>query len=231
MCESWNQNIYGASGSILECAKSLPAVLKFYGMTLEELPQLVWTSNVLSKKGFVFPLWGFLILFNAFLLLGASIGAVRDIFEETVPRSLYLKQADEEKAIEIAGLICAKYFLIPFLASLVMYVLTIDWGRWFFITGVSYVLCFLSPGLIQLETWVQRHGNKRARTIPPSYLAAFKKFHRQYLSLLRTRRSVPLMIFALFFQRLPHYDMRVDYLYNGIAYKLKYVFILLEQLF
>ncbi|WP_241392574.1 hypothetical protein [Rippkaea orientalis] len=120
-----------------------------------------------------------------------------------------------------------KYALLPFIASLIMYIVGMDWGRWFFMISMSYAFCFLSPSLLHLEIVGYRRNKWILEALSPIYYSYSKVIN--YLSAKSPlERFYPIyligLIYTLFMIKIPVIGMKPIDFYKGTLYQL-FVFV------
>ncbi|ACK67299.1 hypothetical protein PCC8801_3329 [Rippkaea orientalis PCC 8801] len=112
-----------------------------------------------------------------------------------------------------------KYFWLPLIFSLIMYFIGADWGRWFFMTSMSYAFCLLTPSLIDLEIASYSRNQWILERLSPLYFPYSKVM--DYLnkqSLLERFYPLYLMglIYTLSLLRISHYKMKITDLLQGL---------------
>lgn len=135
ICESWQ------SLGILDCSHKLPGALRHFGMSLKFFI-MIQRQQLYSHYQYL----AYIIMFmlNLLFLLNSS----------SIILSNYLKSISHDSISYLDDYFTSfsfKYLVIPLFCSLPLYLLGVDWGRWFFIFSVSYVFCVLTPNLILLE--------------------------------------------------------------------------------
>jgi hypothetical protein len=99
-----------------------------------------------------------------------------------------------------------------------LYLIAIDWGRWFFVVAVSYVICLLSSDLLDVEIIYSRqkkflfkgHGKLHSiiKALIDFLLVVIQRFYALYCLFL---------IYALLIMRIPHYNIHRTDLYSGLV--------------
>ncbi|WP_428010121.1 hypothetical protein [Baaleninema sp.] len=169
ICESWQA--YGDAYQMLatDCDRELPGVLTFFDISMQDVFQKIWSNNIFGDGKLKLSLWLFVFGISTVVLVRASskilINSVEKLnqYRYTSDRVKYLPPVSSSDILKSFSF---KYAVIPFLGSFILYIIALDWGRWFFITSISYMLCCLSPSLIQAEVagysqnqWILRAFN------------------------------------------------------------------------
>lgn len=146
ICQKWV-----AAGAIREASCVLPPD-KLSGSTLPgSFIPMQWTLSKAASitRMIIFMNWG------AWLLILPTLGisvwylvrqAVYSILRSRFPQSFHPKLA-----LRYSGVFFRQYFLIPFLISLPVYFTAYDYGRWFTVICINYVLLAVSVNLPCLE--------------------------------------------------------------------------------
>jgi len=92
-----------------------------------------------------------LVWFLDILILGLSTAflggqVIRDTQIKAIPEG-----SDDNSVSRTSNTILIKYFLLPLILSLPLYVTAIDYGRWFAVTCINFIMVTLSPEIIRLE--------------------------------------------------------------------------------
>ncbi len=92
-----------------------------------------------------------LVWFLDILILGFSTAflggqVIRDTQIKAIPEG-----SDDNSVSRTSNTILIKYFLLPLILSLPLYVTAIDYGRWFAVTCINFIMVTLSPEIIRLE--------------------------------------------------------------------------------
>lgn len=130
-----------------------------------------------------------------------------------------ISKEDHENFLASVDLITSfsfKYGFIPFACSFILYIIALDWGRWFFITSITYTLCFLTPSLIQLEIANYNQNQKFFDFLEPIYLTYSKIIGYLYNQSFLQRFPVIYfvgLIYTLFIPTIPVFRMSVQDLY------------------
>lgn len=207
ICESWQ------SLGILDCTRNhLPGALRHFGMSLKFFIG-IHRQQLYSNHQYL----AYLIMFilNLLFLLKSS----------SIILSNYLKDVGGDSIPCIQDHFTSfsfKYLVIPLLCSLPLYLLAVDWGRWFFVFSLSYVFCVLTPSLILLEVNETNHN----RTWQPKII---KNFYQKYMKLTKNilyvcqKNYVVYKIVAtyiFFFTYMSHSGMRFVNFHQSLFYKL-----------
>ena len=143
----------------------------------------------MSRSDLVY--WGslFLVLgfFTAFIGSMVTSSATRSIGTQSFDPDVF-KDRHSQKLL-------LKYFLLPFLLSLPIYLMGWDLGRWFAVTCINYILIVLSREVVSAERQV---------TIDPEMkpLQAFRADHATALSFW-FYFNLAAFLFVLFYLRMP----------------------------
>ena len=92
-----------------------------------------------------------LVWFLGILILGLSTAflggqVIRDTQIKAFPEGL-----DDKSVSQISNTILIKYFLLPLILSLPLYIVAIDYGRWWTVACINFIIVTLSPEIIRLE--------------------------------------------------------------------------------
>ena len=92
-----------------------------------------------------------LVWFLDILILGLSTAflggqVIRDTQIKVLPEG-----ADANSVSLTSKTILIKYFLLPLILCLPLYVIAVDYGRWFTVTCINFIMVTLSPEIIRLE--------------------------------------------------------------------------------
>ena len=92
-----------------------------------------------------------LVWFLDILILGLSIAflggqVIRDTQIKAFPEG-----SDDKSVSQISNTILIKYFLLPLILSLPLYIVAIDYGRWWTVACINFIIVTLSPEIIRLE--------------------------------------------------------------------------------
>jgi hypothetical protein len=90
-----------------------------------------------------------------------------------------------------------KYFLIPFLTSIPMYIFGLDWGRWFAVTCTSFIMVSLSGEINQIEG--KLIGQFEPESIVPAQSALQSRDSKS-----RNLVEILILLSIVLFIRLPH---------------------------
>lgn len=219
ICESWQEykEIYQSLAA--DCTKELPLVLSFLKNSFRDNLPLIWSTNIIFGNGTNFLLWSFAFLTNAIVLLGASSKILQASLERGKTR---IPIEGESVSLPSSGSLLSsfsfKYGFIPFLFSLILYVFALDWGRWIFITSISYVLCLLSPGPIRLEILTVDRSPGTLSFLSPVY-PIYRRFIEYFNRILSSKTFyfiyLALVLYSLFLLRIPYIGIKTADLSGG----------------
>lgn len=91
-------------------------------------------------------IWFFDILFLGLAAMFVGGWIVRDIQFKVLPGD-----ADDITASQTGNAILIKYFLLPLILSLPLFVIATDYGRWFAVACINFIMITMSPEIIRLE--------------------------------------------------------------------------------
>jgi hypothetical protein len=188
------------------CENKLPGAFLWLGKSTQD--SLIAVQKLLSTELY---LWIIVLGISSLILLRTSSILINKFIQLSAFKNSPNNQ-DPIYSIEIVTNFFIKYALIPFAFSIPLYLIAIDWGRWFFVVAVSYVICFLSSDLLDVEIIYSRQKK-----------FLFKGYGRLYsminamidIILVTIQRFYPLycliLVYALFIMRIPHvYIHRTD---------------------
>jgi hypothetical protein len=240
ICQSWQENI--AQYTTVNCdpdylpaiesisktgtiniSNNVPWSLQYVGLPVRYYIIENWKNNISNHNGLILLKWIFafllcflILIVTSFRVLLRTIDKLKAEYLDQNSSNVYLKHSFERKSAHLASGFIVKYALVPYAFSFVMYFITQDWGRWFFVTSSSYAICFLHQHLVSLEVlgsscgeW-SRWNSKLARLLLPLHSACFRvenvfsKFH--FLRRISSILCLLLVLFALFFLRIPHHQ-------------------------
>lgn len=213
ICKSWQQY------NLVPNCQELPEVLSYYTYSTFEAIQETFKTNILYDNGLRFVSWITAFFLSTIILMRASEITISKTVEEE-NRRLYIKNeslsfSPQEVSINFSF----KYFFIPFLSSLILYIIAFDWGRWFMIISITYTFCLLTPSLIKLEIYSYQKNQDLLKIIKPIY-----NLYSQIFSFFQNKFYIKkyyliyfiLLIYTLFFIRITHYAMNFIDLSNGL---------------
>lgn len=213
ICESWQ------GFTSLDCGKEAPAALGAIGWSLKKGVSLSW-SILKTKHGFLFAQWLILFCVNFILLVFASCTLILNQLCKISTKTT----ANLAKTEQIFSSFSFKYIILPLVLSIPLYILGWDWGRWFYISSISYAFCCLTPGLIHLEVLNQNSTKRQIFSssfmqksifyyskVANSVLAQFKRCLWGYFALLS---------YAILFVKLPHCCLIDSVFYQGLLTRL-----------
>lgn len=240
ICQSWQENIsqyasiscdsnyLPAIDSISETGtigitSNVPWSLQYVGLPVRYYIIENLRNNIYNQNGMVLLKWLLSFVICAFLLIRTSFGFLIKAGDKITTEILdqdsaerFLKTSFEIRSTLFACGFIVKYALIPFAFSFVMYLITQDWGRWFFFASASFAICFLSRQLILLEVLGSSRkdwdgwNSSFARLVLPLHSACFRFEHALYefplIGRLYTIFRFILMAFALLVLRIPHHQ-------------------------
>ena len=121
------QNMIGSIGALTGSLSD--AVHRFARLTRSMA--LVWFLDIL-------------ILGLSTVFLGGQV--IRDTQIKVFPEG-----SDDNSVSRTSNSILIKYFLLPLILSLPLYVIAVDYGRWFTVACINFIMVTLSPEIIRLE--------------------------------------------------------------------------------
>ncbi|MCW6034955.1 hypothetical protein K4A83_01530 [Spirulina subsalsa FACHB-351] len=218
ICESWQKYSHLYPELMADCNQEMYGVLKFFQISTLEAIQEVIEMNILQDHGMSFVLWIFGFTINLILLMRMSFRVLDSFINRYSRQNNPIDPSihTQSNSIEVFTRFSFKYILLPFIGTGILYVIALDWGRWLFITAISYVLCLLTPSLVQLETLHSHSTHWMLTCLSPLYLvykkavywiysqAFVEKFYPAYLSL---------FLYTLFFFKFPHFDIKIYNIY------------------
>lgn len=212
--ESWKEEYK----LISDCAKKLPRALAYFAQTISDSIELVLETNVWRQNGKSFVSWVFAFIVNTIILMRASTKTVGKSVEK-INYKLSLNSDNNTLHDRPSVWFSFKYLFLPFICSFILYVIALDWGRWFFIVFISYALCLLTPNLIELEVLASQQNKRILGFLSPIYKLYSKII--LYLENIHLSKTFFLiyfifLIYTLFFMSILHYKMNVSDLSNGI---------------
>jgi hypothetical protein len=218
ICESWRA--YNYKDLAANCGDKLSGVLTAFKISFIGNLELNLSTNVLRWYGANFMCWMLIFFLNTVILMRTSSSIL-------INSGRSLQNLDENPSqippVELIASFSFKYALIPFIFSFIMYVVALDWGRWFFISSITYTLCLLTPSLIRLEIIGYDRNNWILKTLAPIYLPYLKLVGYLYNQhLLNKFRTIYFFgfIFTLFVFKLAHFGMSFKQLFRGLLYNL-----------
>ncbi|WP_218959085.1 hypothetical protein [Baaleninema simplex] len=222
ICQSWQSYSHIHPNLAANCTEKLPEILRFFDISFKKLLLENLSKNVMRDRGLAFILWTTVFGANIIILMRASsqisIEAIENIQSKN-PEDDRFSRSDS--AMHILASFSFKYAFIPFLCSIVLYIVALDWGRWFFVIFISYIICCVSPALIQLETFSYSQNRWILRWLSPLYLpysrAFIFLFRAQFVQKIYSVYSIGLF-YTLFFVRVPHTNIQLNDLYRGLGY-------------
>lgn len=213
ICKSWQEY------NIVNNCNEIPRVLYFYGISTLDVIKENFRLNIIDRNGLIFLSWIFAFLLNIIILMRASEMTINKLVKDE-NRKLDMKNQNLSFSSEnISISFSFKYIFIPFLCSFILYIIAFDWGRWFMIICVTYAVCLLTPSLISLEMYSYKQNQWLLYIIKPIFIIytnitlfikskfIIKKHYFAYFILL---------IYTLFFIRVPHYAMNFIDLSDGL---------------
>lgn len=208
ICQSWQEYSHIYEKLSMDCNPSkLIGVLKYYNLSIKDAIKEVLKVNL---SGITILNWMIVFTLNIILLIRNSF----NILQNSLSSHLKSEQNDSAKVIFIFIL---KYLFLPFIASFLLYIIALDWGRWFFILSISYVLCLLTPNLIKLET-LSYHQNQWILNICTPIYLIYLKLIDFFQKISSSKLFFPIygviFIYTLFFIRIPHYNLKTKDLYD-----------------
>lgn len=216
ICRSWQEYSKLYSNLSEDCSQYTPFIGAL-GYSLRNILKMVWSRNIAPYHGFSFLMWIWIFCLNTVILMRTSSKILTNSVENFKQKISEYYQSKLPNTVDIITSFTFKYAFIPFCCSFILYVAALDWGRWFFVTSISYCLCLLSPSLIQLEI-INYHENKNnLKILHPIYLIYSKTIKRLHSQQLLTRFSIiyfPILIYTLFILRVPHAVINVKDLYS-----------------
>ncbi len=223
ICNSWQAYSSFYRGLKADCSSELPDVLTFFEMSFKEVLQAVWRLNIIRDQGIILLVWTMLFLFSIVLLIRGAAKILKNSLEKLksqVSENSSVVHLSSEKLISRFSF---HYLFIPFFCSLILYVMALDWGRWFFITSISYTLCLLSPTLLYLEV-VNSCQNRGFIGIVPFLYSGYNNFtknlHRNNLFKNFSVIYCLLFFYTLFLPRIPHFYIRAMDLHKGLIHQI-----------
>ena len=225
ICQSWQEysHIYGNLSA--DCSNQLPEVLRFFNISIKDVINEVWLRNISRKQGLVFFIYIFAFFLNIVILMRTSSRILINSLEQLKHK---ISQQDDSNypsslnSVDIVTSFSFKYAFIPFIFSFILYVIALDWGRWFFITSITYTMCLLSPSLIRMEI-ASYHQNKWIlklfSPIYSTYSKVINYLHNQYLLQRFYLVYFIVLIYTFFVLRIPVLSPKLNTLYNGLIYK------------
>ncbi len=128
----------------------------------------------------------------AFGLFGVSISVVNRCVTR---RLLFFEGVGDLPAKRLATRLLSKYYLLPLLFSLPLYVMGSDLGRWFAVSCINYSMITLSAELLGIE-----RSPDADRRVPGSVSRQSIKKTSRFGTILKW----VVVLFLVFFARLPH---------------------------
>jgi hypothetical protein len=223
ICESWQEYSYIYKSWSADCINKLPWVLSFFDISTKDVIKLVFSTNISQGQGSAFFSWIFAFFLNIVILMRTSSSIIINSVENLKRKISDQEDSNFPSPVNIVTSFSFKYALIPFIFSFILYIVALDWGRWFFIIAITYTLCLLSPSLLRLEI-ASYHQNKwMLKFLFPIYLTYSKVIiYLSNQSLLQ--RFYPIyflgLIYTLFVLRINHYNMGIRHLFGGLIYTL-----------
>lgn len=215
ICESW-QNL-----GILDYTNGPLAALQAIGWSLKQGLSLSW-GVIKADRGLIFLQWLIILALNLIFLIFSSSKLVLNLLENF--NSNWDDKNNFINSRKIYSSFSFKYAAIPIICSIPLYILGYDWGRWFFLTAISYSFCSLSPSLIYLEI-VNQNQSRRFNLLNWVFhrlYFVYSKFLTNLLSLLE-KYSLAYKIsltYVILFVTLPVCCLEVQVLYTGLVRRL-----------
>jgi hypothetical protein len=220
ICESWDVYLKDIAS---HCKNELPGALQYFNISIVDTLRLVFQNNVSYIKTFF--TWMFMFFINVLILARASSSIITNSLQTFIE-----KHHDKNISINPARIIASfsfKYAFIPFIFSSLMYILALDWGRWFFITSITYTLCLLTPSLINLEIIGYAQNNWILSFLAPiysNYSRVNALFVQPIISTLGNLVYYALLVYTFSEPRIPHFGMSTDSLFEGLIFNLSYTY-------
>ncbi|WP_231937625.1 hypothetical protein [Geminocystis sp. NIES-3709] len=222
ICRSWEE--YNLAS---DCINKLPLVLSFYNVSTIYIIKDIIRVNVLENNGTRCLSWIFTFLLNGIILMRTSENIINKSVEN-INQKIEIKDNQNLLSKNISINFSFKYIFIPFLCSFILYIIAYDWGRWFFITVISYALCLLTPSLIKLEMYSYQNNKWILNLFSPIY-----NIYSKLMSYFQTNFSIQkhfriysiLLIYTLIFMRITYYGMTAKDLLRGLIPNFIYRFL------
>jgi hypothetical protein len=202
------------AAGLVRCGDPLPPALVSLGWANSSLLSTAY-GQVARLGGWNLPLWALVLSANGALVIGAT----RRILSAPAQRI----EGPSSATTLWAPALFWKYFALPFLATLPLFAIATDWGRFFHITLMSYVLCTATFELLEIEAWrtadkVAGTGEQTTRRGLPAVAAGAPP------APLPLRWPTILGIaYVTAFTTLPHAGIHPSALYSGLAARLALV--------
>lgn len=213
ICQSWQKY------NLVPDCQELPEVLSYYTYSTFEAVQETFNKNVLHDNGLRFFSWITAFLLSLIFLMRASEITISKTVEEE-NRRLYIKNENLSfSPQEVSINFSFKYLFLPFIASFILYIIAFDWGRWFMIISITYAVCLLTPSLIKLEIYSYQKNQELLKIIKPIY-----RLYASIISYFQNNFDIKkyyliyfiLLIYTLFFIRIPIWSINLIDLSNGL---------------
>jgi hypothetical protein len=247
ICESWQTYSQAYKSLYSDCAVRLPAILNYYAYSTKEVLRIVVFTNILKGKGIIFFCWIFAFILNLLILFRTSSSVISKSVDklnqqnyESAPEPFHQNDSKQLEPIylnhiDIITSFSFKYAVIPLFASLIVYLFALDWGRWFFVICLSYVICFLTPGLIQLEIVGLERNKWMLELWSPIYLSYSKLISFFFNQTAKAKFSIfystlysLVFIYTIFVLRIDHFQMSIEYLFKGFTDLIEWIYPILN---
>ena len=220
ICQSWQEYSYIHSSLPEDCINSKNTVFATsVGYSLKDALKLVWLTNihpVRPDRSFTFFYWIFAFFLNTVILMRTSSKILINSLQNFKEKILQEDYDNFPASIDLITSFSFKYGFLPCCCSFILYIIALDWGRWFFITSITYTLCFLTPSLIHFEI-VSFNQNKRIFDfLSPIYSIYLNIIGYLYHQSFLQRFSIIYflgLIYTLFIVRIPHWAIGIKDLY------------------
>lgn len=219
ICESWQEysDIYR---NLPKDCDIRTVFVQSMGYSLKDALKLLWKVNIdpgIPAQSFTFFSWIFAFFLNTVILMRTSSKILVNSLESFKQKITKEDNENFPTSVDLITSFSFKYGFIPFCCSFILYIIALDWGRWFFITSMTYTLCFLTPSLIQLEIANYKQNKRSFDFLTPIYLIYSKiigyLYHQSFLQ--RFSRIYFLgFIYTLFILRIPHVGMGIQELFS-----------------
>lgn len=228
ICQSWQEYNRIYRDLTADCSLKLPHVLEAFGASINYALAELWEKNISQGNGSAFFSWIFVFFLNIVILMRTSSSIIINSVENLKRKISGQEDFNFPSSVDIVTNFSFKYAFIPFIFSFIMYVIAVDWGRWFFIISITYTLCLLSPSLICLEIAIYHQNKGILKCLSPIYSIYSKVIgylHNQYLSQRFSAIYLLLFIYTLFILKIPYFNMNIEHLYRYYPFFIIHSFI------
>ena len=219
MCQSWQEYMKDS------CDESLPKAFIWLSRSTLYVIGRNFQFNFKRLNGLAFPIWISMFLLNIFILTRISFQTIKKVIKKYGSKDFVKLSQGYVVPIDPVNILTSfivKYFFIPMLFSLILYVIALDWGRWFFLISTLYIFCLMTPSLIYIELCSNSQQSWISQSLgiaQPICLRASRKIQIWGRSKYYMTLYFSLVIYACFVMEIPAYKLTFQSLHDNPVFK------------